>query len=98
VAGGHLDAAAAAALMFAWSLAECQQSERAARLLGAALEFYRHTGSGMQWSNTACEQAARDALRTQLDPRTSQTLIDDGRTMTLDQFARKQPREAEQSA
>ena len=28
-----------------------QQPERAARLLGAAAEFFLHTGTGMQWSN-----------------------------------------------
>jgi predicted ATPase/DNA-binding SARP family transcriptional activator len=99
VAIGYLNATAAAALRLAWSLAELRQPERAALLLGAALEFFRHTGTGMQWSDTACEQAARDALCAQLDARTLHALIDDeGRTMTLEQFARKKPHAAEQRA
>jgi predicted ATPase/DNA-binding SARP family transcriptional activator len=95
---GQLVEAAAAALMLAWSLAELEQPERAARLLGAALEFFRHTGTVMQWSNTAGEQAVRDALEAQLDEQTLQVLIDEGRTMTLDQFAREEFHEAQQRA
>jgi predicted ATPase/DNA-binding SARP family transcriptional activator len=95
---GSLSAAAAAALMLAWSLAELQQTERSARLLGAALEFFRHTGTGIQWSGTACEQAARDALCAQLDDRTLHVLVDQGRTMTLEQIARKESHGAEQRA
>ena len=98
VAIGDLIDAAAAALMLAWPLAELQQPERAARLLGAALEFFRHTGTAMQWSNTAGEQAVRDTLQAQLDEHTLQALIDEGHTMTLDQFARKELHEAEQHA
>ena len=72
VAIRYLNGAAAAALTLAWSLAELQQPERAALLLGTALEFFRHTGTGMEWSSTACEQAVRDALRAQLDERALQ--------------------------
>ncbi|MGZ6639270.1 MAG: hypothetical protein ACXVII_41355 [Solirubrobacteraceae bacterium] len=96
VAIGHLIDAAAAALMLAWSLVELQEPERAARLLGAAVEFFRRTGTGMQWSNTAGEQAARDALQTQLDERTLHVLIDDGHATTLEHFARTEFHEAEQ--
>ena len=98
VAIRYLSAAAAAALMLAWALAELQQPERAARLLSAAVEFFLHTGTGMQWSNMVGEQAARDALRAQLVDRAFHALIDEGRTMTLEQFARKKPHEAGQRA
>jgi predicted ATPase/DNA-binding SARP family transcriptional activator len=83
VAIGYLNAAAAAALMLAWSLAQLEQPELAAQLLGTALEFYHHTGTGMQWSGTVCEQATRDALEAQLDTPTLEALIDEGRTMPL---------------
>lgn len=96
VALGHLSGAAAAALRLAWAHAELQQPERAARLLGATLEYFKHTGTGMQWSDTACEQAIRAALRARLGVRASQTVLDDGRAMTLEQFAQKKPHEAEQ--
>ena len=95
---GFLNAAAAGALILAWSLAERQQPERAARLLGAALEFYRHTGTAMQWSDTACEHAVRDALRAQLDEQALRALIDEGRTMTLEQVVQKECHEPEQRA
>ena len=98
VAIRYLNGAAAAALTLAWSLAELQQPERAALLLGAALEFFRDTGAAMQWSNTACDRAARDALGAQLDERALHALIDEGRTMTLEQIARKEGHEAEQRA
>jgi predicted ATPase/DNA-binding SARP family transcriptional activator len=89
---GHRDTAAGAALSLAWSLAELRQPERAAQLLGAALEFYRQTGTAMQWSETTCEQAARDALATQLDERGFHALLDQGRTMTVEQALRSGPR------
>jgi hypothetical protein len=82
-----LEFAAAGALCLAWSLAELQQPERAARLLGAAAEFYRHTGAGMQWSDRAAEHGAREALDRQLDERTLNALLDEGRTMTIEQAA-----------
>ena len=87
LAAGILHGAAAAAVCLAWSLAERRQPERAARLLGAAAEFFRHTGTAMQWSETAAEHAARDALDRQLDARTLNALLDEGRTMTIEQAA-----------
>ena len=98
VAIRYLSGAAAAALTLAWSLAELRQPERAALLLGAALEFFRHTGTAMEWSSTVCEQAARDALKAQLDERALQALVEEGRTMTLDQTVPKERHEAQQRA
>ena len=83
----YLQFAASAALCLAWSLAELQQPERAAWLLGAATGFHRRTGTAIQWSETAAEHAARDALDRQLDERTLNALLDEGRTMTLEQAA-----------
>ena len=82
-----LQFAAGAAVCLAWSLAELQQPERAARLLGAAAEFYRHTGTAMQWSDRAAEHAARDALDRQLDEHTLNALLEEGRAMTIEQAA-----------
>jgi predicted ATPase/DNA-binding SARP family transcriptional activator len=87
LAGGNLQTAGAAAMYLAWSLAERRQPERAARLLGAAAELFRHTGAAMQWSETAAEHAARAALDRQLDERTLNALLDEGRTMTIEQAA-----------
>ena len=87
LAVGFLRLAAAAAMCLAWSLAERRQPKRAARLLGAAAEFFRRTGTAMQWSETAIERATRDALDRQLDERTLNALLDEGRTMTLEQAA-----------
>ncbi len=98
VAIGYLNAAAAAALMLAWSLAELRQPERAALLLGAALEFFGHTGTRMQWSDTVCEQAVRDALGAQLDDRALHALVEEGRAMTLAQAVQNERHEAERRA
>jgi predicted ATPase len=68
-------------------LAELQQPERAAWLLGAAAEYYRHTGAAMQWTTRAAEHAAREALDRQLDERTFNELLDEGRAMTIEQAA-----------
>jgi predicted ATPase/DNA-binding SARP family transcriptional activator len=87
LAVGFLRAAAAAATCLAWSLAELEQPEQAARLLGAATQFFEHTGTAMQWSDTAAEQAARDALNAQLDRPAMQALLDEGRAMTIEQAA-----------
>ena len=95
---GYLNAAAAAALMLAWSLAELRQPERAALLLGAAVEFFEHTGTRMQWSDTVCEQAVRDALGTQLNDRALHALVEEGRAMTLAQAAKNERHEAQQGA
>lgn len=87
LAVGDLYDAAAAALMLAWALAEIRQPERAARLLGAGLEFFHEAGAAMQWSNAASEQATREALAAQLDGPTLDALIDQGRSVTLKQAA-----------
>ena len=78
--------AAIAALEFAWSLAELHQPERATRILGAALEFFRATF--MAAVQAESEQAIRDALEAQLDERTFQALLDEGRAMTVEQAVR----------
>jgi hypothetical protein len=84
-----LEQAASGARFLAWSLAERHQPARAARLLGAAAEFYRHTGTAMQSSDTAAEHAARNALDRLLDEHTLNALLDEGRTMTIEQAARQ---------
>jgi predicted ATPase/DNA-binding SARP family transcriptional activator len=82
-----LQFAAGAALCLAWSLAELQQPERAAWLLGAAAEYYRHTGTAMQLEDRVAEHAARETLDRQLDERTFNELLDAGRAMTIEQAA-----------
>ena len=87
-----------AALEFAWSLTELHQPERATRILGAALEFYRDGGTFMQSDEVESEQAIRDALGAQLDERTFQALLDEGRQMTVEQAVRMEQQCIEQSA
>jgi hypothetical protein len=87
-----------AALEFAWSLTELHQPERATRILGAALEFYRDGGTFMQSDEVESEQAIRDALGAQLDGRTFQALLDEGRQMTVEQAVRMEQQCIEQSA
>jgi predicted ATPase/DNA-binding SARP family transcriptional activator len=83
---------AAAALEIAWSAAEQGEPEQAARLLGAAIEFFAETGVTRQRTDTKCEQAALHAMRDRLDEQTVQALIREGRTMPIDQLAQLQPR------
>ncbi len=94
-ANGDRSTAAHAALELAWSLAERQQSERAARLLGTALEFFWHTGVALQSDHAITEQAIRDALREQLDERTLDALVDEGRGIRLEQAAQKECQDAQ---
>ena len=82
--------AVASALEFARSLAELQDPERAARILGAALEFHRKAGTAKHQEEADSEEAIRDALRTQLDERTFHALVDEGRSMTIEQAVSKQ--------
>jgi tetratricopeptide (TPR) repeat protein len=87
-----------AALEFAWSLTELHQPERATRILGAALEFYRDGGTFMQSDEVESEQAIRDALGAKLDERTFQALLDEGRGMTVEQAVRMAQERIEQPA
>jgi class 3 adenylate cyclase len=90
VALGHRSFTAAAALRLAWSLAELQQPERAARLLGAVLEFRQHTGIALQWDDTLSERAVRDALGARLDQPTVQALVADGRKISLERAVQRE--------
>ncbi len=82
--------AASAAMEIAWSRAEQRQPERAARLLGAAIEFFRHAGAAAQRTDAVCEEAVRDALRVQLDERAFHALLDEGRTMSIEEAAQEE--------
>ncbi len=95
---GRSAVAAVAALEFAWSLAELHQPERAARILGAALEFYRDAGTFMQSDEAESEQAIRDALGAQLDDGTFHALLDEGRGMTVEQAVREERQRTAQRA
>ncbi len=95
---GYDYAGAAAALEFAWSLAALQQPERAARVLGAALEFYRDAGTFIGSEEMETEQGARDALRAQLDDGALRALLDEGREMTIPLAVREECRPAAQLA
>ena len=95
---GQSHNAAVAALEFAWSLAELHHPERATRILGAALEFYRDAGTFMQVDEVECEQAIRDSLGAQLEPRAFETLLDEGRRMTVEQAVREECQRTEQPA
>ncbi len=86
------------ALQFARSLAELREPERAAQILGAALEFHREAGTAMHQEEAESEQAIRDALRAQLDERTFQALVEEGCGMTVEQAVREEHRQAEQRA
>ena len=95
---GFTHAGAAAALELAWSLAVLQQPERAARILGAALQFYRDGGDFMESDGVETEHALRDALRVQLDEGTFHALLDEGREMTIELAVREECRPAAQLA
>jgi predicted ATPase/DNA-binding SARP family transcriptional activator len=95
---GQSAVAAAAALELAWSLAELHQPERATRILGAALEFYRDAGTFMQSDEADSEQAIRDAVGAQLDERTFQALLNEGSGMTVEQAVREERQRTEQPA
>ena len=74
-----------AAMELAWSLAEQGEPERPARILGAWSEFREWAGVGKQRTDRVCEQAVREALHEQLDERRFQTLVEQGRSMTIEQ-------------
>jgi predicted ATPase/DNA-binding SARP family transcriptional activator len=95
---GHSHTAAVAALELAWSFAELHRPERAARILGAALEFYRDAGTFMQSDEAESEQAIRDAVRAHLDERTFHALLDEGRGMTVEQAVREEYQQTAQRA
>ena len=95
---GHSHNAAVAALELAWSLAELHQPERSARILGAALEFYRDAGTFMYSDEAESEQAIRNALGAQLDERTFHALLAEGRSMTVEQAVREECRQTAQRA
>lgn len=95
---GFPHAGAAAALEFAWSLAVLRQPERAARMLGAAIEFYRDAGTFMESDGVDAEHATRDALAGQLEEHTFQALLDEGCEMTIATAVREEHRPATQPA
>ena len=64
------------------------EPERAARLLGAAIEFFKESGVTRQRTDKECERAAIQAMRDRLDEQTVQTLIRDGRSKPLEQVAK----------
>ncbi len=80
--------AASTGTEIAWALANRGQPERAARLLGAAVEFYETAGATKQQTDVVCEQAVRDALRDQRDERIINALLDEGRKTPLDKVIR----------
>ena len=95
---GQSHNAAVAALEFAWSLAELHQPERATRILGAALEFFRDAGTFMQsrkWS--ASRRSATPSERNWTSARL-QALLDEGRRMTVEQAVREECQRTEQPA
>jgi LmbE family N-acetylglucosaminyl deacetylase len=68
--------------------AEQGELERAARLLGAAIEFFEEAGVTRQRTDKECERAALQAMRDRLDEQTVQTLIHVGRSKPLEQVAK----------
>lgn len=81
---------ASATMELAWSLAEQGDPERAARLLGAAIDFFEDTGVTRQRTDEECEHATLQAMRDRLGEQRIQNLIREGRTMSLDAVARVQ--------
>jgi len=81
---------AAAADEIAWATAEQGEPERAARLLGAAIEFFEDTGVSRQRTDKECEQAALQAVRDRLDEQAVHRLVREGRSMSLEELAQLQ--------
>jgi hypothetical protein len=77
--------AAYAAIEIAWPLAEQGELRRSARLLGAGLAFLDTAGVDREWGDTACEAAVLKILNDNLDPDTAQALLDEGRSVPLEQ-------------
>ena len=84
-------AAAWTAMIIAWSLADQDQAEPAARLLGACTAFLKAAGSARFWMDQACETAALAALHTRLDECTIQAMLDEGRGMSLEEAIQEAP-------
>ena len=84
---GDLLTAASAEMQIAWPLAEQGHPGRAGRLLGAAIELFERSGVTKQHTDVVCEQAVWNALRAQLDEQTLRTVIDEGRSMSLEAAA-----------
>jgi predicted ATPase/DNA-binding SARP family transcriptional activator len=84
---GDLLTAASAEMQIAWTLAEQGHPERAARLLGAALDLFERSGVTKQPTDLVSEQAVWNALHEQLDERNLRASIDQGRSMSIEEAA-----------
>jgi tetratricopeptide (TPR) repeat protein len=85
---GHTVTAARAAMMIAWSLAEQGELERPGWLIGAAAAFLEQTDSRDDGTREACEAAVHAALHAQLDDQAVRALLDEGRSMSVEEALR----------
>ena len=82
---GDQPIAAVAASPLAWSHAELGEPERSARLLGVAAGFFERTGVARQWADQECDERATALLRARLAADTLNALLEEGRTMSLEE-------------
>jgi predicted ATPase len=82
---GHLVTVARAAMMIAWSLAEQGELERPGRLIGAAAAFLEQAGVVDDGTQEDSEPAVLAALHAQLDDQAIQALLDEGRSMSVEE-------------
>jgi predicted ATPase/DNA-binding SARP family transcriptional activator len=73
----------------AWELGEQGELEAAGRLLGAAVGFLDAVGAKRDWFVEACEAAITTALHNHLDATTAQALLDQGRSISLEDAVRQ---------
>jgi predicted ATPase/DNA-binding SARP family transcriptional activator len=85
---GDLLTVACAGIELAWPLAQLGDLERAAQLLGSAVEFLTRAGARREWMDRNCEAAVYQILRDSLDTDTAQGLLDRGRGASLHAVAR----------
>ncbi len=76
--------AAWATIQLAWSLAGQGELEQSGRLLGAGVGFLETAGAGRGWMDEAAEAATYKILHDQLEAKTVDALLDDGRKLALD--------------
>lgn len=85
---GDLLWSAWAATISAWPLAEQGALMSSARLLGAGIAALENSGARRDWMDDACYEAVYTIVSDQLGEPAVQTLIDQGRTLSVAEAAR----------
>jgi hypothetical protein len=75
-------------MMIAWSLAEQGELERPGVLIGPSAACLEQAGVADDGTQEDCEPAVRAALHAQLDDQAIRALVDEGRSMSVEEALR----------